>query len=88
MLHMAFDELLADRIRAFFGQSGADFEEKKMMGGLCIMVESKMCCGTHIDKNSQQSLLMARVGPDNYEAYLEREHVLPMDFTPLAPKKR
>ena len=42
---MAYDELLADRIRKIFKDKNVVFEEKKMMGGLCYMVDDKMCTG-------------------------------------------
>ena len=34
------------------------------MGGLCFMVNEKMCCGIHFDKKKQLDLLMARIGPE------------------------
>lgn len=46
-----------------------------MMGGLCFMVDGKMCVG--IDKDR----LMARIDPAGYEAALGRRGCLPMDFT-------
>lgn len=53
------------------------------MGGLCFMVEEKMCCGVHIDKKSESSLLMIRVGESVAEELLEsgEPEVEPMDFT-------
>jgi len=78
---MAYDELLADRIRCFFFESKADFVEKRMMGGLCFMVDDKMCCGIHTDKTTGENKLMARVGPDEYEIALEHPDSAHMDFT-------
>ena len=80
---MAYDELIADRIRLAFANHKADFTEKKMMGGLCFMVDEKMCCGAHIDKKSESSLLMIRVGEQVAEELLEsgETHIEPMDFT-------
>ena len=78
---MAYDVELAERIMDILDDKGADFEEKKMMGGLCFMVDEKMCCGIHIDKQSQESLLMARIGEDAYPNALEKPHCQPMDFT-------
>jgi len=78
---MAYDELLADRIRRQFKELQSPFEEKKMMGGLCFMVHDKMCCGTHIDKKSGDPLLMARIGIDFYVEALGKKGALPMDFT-------
>lgn len=51
------------------------------MGGLCYMVDGKMCCGTHVDKESGASLLMARVGEDFYEEALVIDGCQLMNFT-------
>lgn len=73
--YMAFDEVLAERVRAWFLNKGVDAEEKHMMGGLCFMVDGKMCLGI-IDGR-----LMVRLDPSLYEACLERPGCSPMDFT-------
>jgi hypothetical protein len=72
---MAFDERLAQRVRASFNARDVDFEEKKMMGGLCFMVNGKMCVGIEKDR------LMARIDPAIYEEALVRKGCVPMDFT-------
>lgn len=72
---MAFDEQLAQRVRELFHESEVAFEEKKMMGGLCFMVNGKMCVGIEKDR------LMARIDPGKYEAALGRRGCIPMDFT-------
>lgn len=72
---MAYDEALADRIRRCFGKASVRFEEKRMMGGLCFLVEGKMCVG--VDKNR----LMARIAPEVYDAALRIRGCVPMDFT-------
>ena len=72
---MAYDELLADRIRNILSDKKVASREMKMMGGLCFMVDEKMCLG--IVKNS----LMARIGTSAYEAALSKKGVQPMDFT-------
>ncbi len=56
-------------------EKGVSFEEKKMMGGLCFMVNNKMCCGIVKEK------LMARVGPEFYEDALKKPHCSEMNFT-------
>lgn len=78
---MAYDEYLADRIRVQLGDQQSSFEEKKMMGGLCFMVDGKMCCGIHFDKKRETDLLMARIGSEASEQAIERPGCLPMDFT-------
>ncbi len=78
---MAYSEYLADRIRQLLNEKGVNFFEKKMMGGLCFMVNEKMCCGIHFDKKREMDLLMARIGEDASGKALEKEGCLPMDFT-------
>jgi len=78
---MAYDEFLADRARQILRNEHIAFEEKKMMGGLCFMVNEKMCFGLDMDKNKNSSRLMCRVGKDNDEKLLARAHCSPMDFT-------
>lgn len=78
---MPYDEFLADRIKRVFKDKSVAFEAKKMMGGLCFMVDGKMCCGIHIDKKYGDSLLMARIGEEAYETAIKNEACLPMDFT-------
>jgi TfoX/Sxy family transcriptional regulator of competence genes len=51
------------------------FEEKRMMGGVCFMVDSKMCVGIEKDR------LMARIDPEAYDAALRKKGCVPMDFT-------
>ena len=78
-LSMAYDEGLAQRICEQL-QEQLGFEEKKMFGGICFMVNNHMCCGIVKDT------LIARVGPDNYEDCLSIEHAREMDFTGKAMK--
>lgn len=72
---MAYDEFLADRIRTQLKEKNVLFVEKKMMGGLCFMMDNKMLCG--IIKND----LMARVGKENYNESLSIEGCNEMKFT-------
>lgn len=71
---MAFDEQLANRVRACMGVR-ADVAEKKMFGGLAFMHRSKMFCGIVGEE------LMVRVSLEEYDACLAQPHVRPMDFT-------
>jgi hypothetical protein len=57
---MAYDEFLAERIRRVLTENHVSFEEKKMMGGLCYMVDDKMCLGVVKEK------LMARLDLRRY----------------------
>ena len=72
---MAYNEHLAERIRRGFNRTRICFEEKRMMGGLCFLVDGKMCVG--VEKNR----LMARIDPSVYESALGRKGCVPMDFT-------
>src|SRR5437016_5693906 len=72
---MPYDEQLAERLRCGLRKMRVRFEEKRMMGGLCFMVNKKMCVG--VEKNR----LMARIDPAVYDALLQRKGCVPMDFT-------
>jgi len=72
---MPYDELLADRIRNTLKEKRVATTEKKMMGGLCFMVDDKMCVG--IVKNE----LMARIDPEIYGEALSKKGCKEMNFT-------
>lgn len=72
---MAYDTFLAERIRIQLQERQVAFEEKKMMGGLCFLVDDKMCLGV-VKEN-----LMARIDPEIYEDALKRKGCREMDFT-------
>lgn len=78
---MAYNEITVQRIREFFLNRAANFTEKKMFSGICFMVDNKMCCGTHVDKITGEDLLMCRIGDAAYEDALEKNNVIPMEFT-------
>lgn len=78
---MAYNENSLNRIREVLLAKSIDFVEKKMFSGVCIMVNDKMCCGTHIDKKNQEDLLLCRIGEEAYEKALEDTNCLPMQFT-------
>lgn len=78
---MAFNEISLNRIREILFYKNVLFLEKKMFGGVCIMVDDKMCCGTRIDKKTGEDLLLCRIGEEIYEATLEIENCIPMEFT-------
>ncbi len=71
---MAFDETLSDRIREALVQQ-PDVEEKHMFGGVCYMVNGKMCVGVVGNE------LMCRINPDKVEEALGKNGCRPMDFT-------
>jgi TfoX/Sxy family transcriptional regulator of competence genes len=71
---LSYDEGLAERIRETLADA-PNVTEKKMFGGLCLMISGNMCCGI-VDET-----LMARVGPDQYKDCLKIPHAREMDFT-------
>ena len=72
---MAYNERLEQRVRQFFVRKRVKAEAKRMMGGLCFMVNRKMCVGVERDR------LMARIGPHAYDDALTHKGCRPMDFT-------
>jgi TfoX/Sxy family transcriptional regulator of competence genes len=72
---MPYNEKLAHRTRELIVLTHKKVEEKKMFGGLCFMVNDKMCIGV------EQERLMLRIGPEKYEKAMEKEGCTPMDFT-------
>ncbi len=71
---MAFDEGLAERIRALLADLG-EVSERKMFGGIAFMLGDRMAVGIVGDQ------LMVRVGPEGYDAALAQPYTRPMDFT-------
>ena len=71
---MAYSEILANRIREQL-QEMEGVEEKEMMGGLCFMLNGKMCVGIIKDE------MMCRIDPQTYEDALEKNGCREMDFT-------
>jgi TfoX/Sxy family transcriptional regulator of competence genes len=72
---MAYDEKLANQVREIIAETQKNIEEKKMFGGLCFMVDDKMCVGV------EEQRLMLRIDPQQYDELLEKEGCRPMDFT-------
>ncbi len=70
---MAYDSQLADRVRPLMLVLGC--QEKKMFGGLGFLLNGHMCVG--VWKNS----LIARVGPEEYDAALSRPGAKEFDIT-------
>lgn len=71
---MAYDQGLADRVRAALPQ-GVAVTERQMFGGLAFMLDGHMACGI------VQDALMVRLGPEGADRALDQPHVRPMDFT-------
>mgnify|MGYP006387743099 FL=1 len=71
---MAYDELLADRVREVLALHDGT-SERKMFGGIAFMFHGNMAVGIRGDE------LMVRVDKDHYDATLTEPHVGVMDFT-------
>ncbi len=76
---MAYDEYLASRIRQAPAPR-ADIMERKMFGGVALMLRGNMCCGVVGD------MLMLRLGREGASAASQEPHTSPMDFTGKAMK--
>jgi TfoX/Sxy family transcriptional regulator of competence genes len=72
---MAYNEKLADRTREMIALTHNNVVEKAMFGGLCFMVNDKMCVGVEKER------LMVRLDPAKYDEAMEKEGCAPMDFT-------
>lgn len=71
---MAYDEHLAERIRAIIRRRKG-FEEKKMFGGLGFLLNGNMCVG--VWKES----LVVRFSKQDHDDVLLEQHVRPFDIT-------
>lgn len=71
---MAYNENIASRLREALSDQ-QDVEEKYMFGGVCFMVDGKMCMGVVGEE------MMCRINPAKEEEALERTGSRPMDFT-------
>ncbi len=71
---MAYDDGLADRVRALLaGKPGV--REQKMFGGLCFMLNGNMASGILGNE------LVIRVGKENLNEALALPHSRPFDMT-------
>jgi TfoX/Sxy family transcriptional regulator of competence genes len=71
---MAYDEVLADRVRELVS-ARADLSERKMFGGIGFMVGGNMAVGVIGDE------LIVRLEPDDAEKALAEQGVREFDFT-------
>jgi TfoX/Sxy family transcriptional regulator of competence genes len=71
---MAYNELLAQRIREILSNTPG-ITEKKMFGGIGYMLLGNMICGVNKDD------LIMRVGTDRHTEALRRPHTRVFDFT-------
>jgi TfoX/Sxy family transcriptional regulator of competence genes len=69
---MAYNQKLADCVREIIAVSYKNVEEKAMFGGLCFMVNDKMCVAVKKER------LMLRLDPAKYDEVMEKEGCKPM----------
>ena len=72
---MAYDEVLAERIRGLLAPREG-VTERKMFGGIGFMVGGNMACGV-----SSSSELIVRLDPEEYEQALAEPHARAFDMT-------
>ena len=72
---MAYNEKIADNTREIIAETHKHVEEKAMFGGLCFMVNDKMCVGVEKER------LMVRLDPAKYDEVIQKEGCRPMNFT-------
>lgn len=68
---MAYDEVLADRLR---DELGDEVTEKKMFGGIGFLVAGNMAVGV-----SSGSELIVRVDPDDYDTFASEPGARPFE---------
>ena len=71
---MAFDEALADRVRAALGERDA-LTEKKMFGGIAFMLAGNMATGVAREE------LIVRLDPEEYADALDEPGAREFDMT-------
>lgn len=76
---MSFDEDLCARIRMSFLAMDREWEERKMFGGLCFMVNGHMTVG--VSGEGQGGELMVRCGEVRAVGALGNPHARLCDFT-------
>lgn len=76
---MAYDRVLAERVRRLLGPRAA-VSERQMFGGICFMVNGKMVAGV------TDGDLLVRVGKEGYAAAIASPHARPMKLGGTALK--
>lgn len=71
---MAFDIILADRIRKTLGKQKG-LVEKKMFGGMAFLLKGNMCCGVHGNE------MIVRIDPEQTDETLKKRYTRIFDIT-------
>lgn len=69
---MAHDEQMVNRVRELIAERATHVEERKMFGGLCFLVDDKICVAVKSDR------MLARIAPELYEDAIEQPGCTPM----------
>ena len=69
---MAYNQHMADRMRELIATRTSNVTEKKMFGGLCFLVDDKICVAAKSDQ------MFLRIAPELYEKALEEDGCEPM----------
>jgi TfoX/Sxy family transcriptional regulator of competence genes len=69
---MPYNENMADRVRELIAERTTNVEERKMFGGLCFLVDDKICVAVKADR------MLARIAPELYETAIEEDGCTPM----------
>lgn len=80
---MAYDELTTERFRDALHTHLGDMssvEEKKMMGGICFMLNGNMVGGADMEKDTGLRRFMFRMGKENHEVGLALPGAIPMEM--------
>jgi TfoX/Sxy family transcriptional regulator of competence genes len=70
---MPIDDKLVDRVRELIAATESNVEEKRMFGGLCFMVNDKMCVCAR-----RNGGLMVRFDPELSDTIMKKEGCTPM----------
>jgi hypothetical protein len=71
---MAYDNVLAERVRKLLGRRKS-LVEMRMFGGLGFLLNGNICCGVW------KEFLILRLGDDAARLVLSEEHARPFDIT-------
>lgn len=69
---MPFDDRIVNQVREMIADRTDNVEEKVMFGGLCFMVNDKICIGVKKDT------LLVRIDPELFETEKEKDGRQPM----------
>ncbi|NMH26632.1 TfoX/Sxy family protein [Flavobacterium silvaticum] len=73
---MAYSEQTALRLQQALLEHNIDFTQKKMFGGICFMVDEKMCVCTRTKPDGET--LLVRISDADYEREIENPDCQPM----------